>query len=204
MNKNQYLPRICYSEPHSEQSQRICPVERAGALDSGLRRLVQNPQKILQPYIKEGMTVLDVGCGPGFFSVEIAKMLNGTGKVIAADVQDGMLNIIKGKITGTPLEQRIQLHQSSFESIGVVEKADFVLAFYMIHEVRNRKKFIEEFASILKPNGMMLIIEPKFHVSKKAFGTMVEMIKEIGFTVAESPKVFFSRTVLLTKLVVKK
>ena len=177
----------------------VCPVKIAGALDSRLRKLVQNPQKILKPYISEGMTVLDVGCGPGFFSVKMAKMLNGTGKVISADVQKGMLDIIRGKISGTPLEQRIELHQSSFESIGVVEKVDFVLAFYMIHEVRDQKKFIEELASILKPNGLMLIIEPKFHVSKKAFGTMVVMIKEIGFAVVGSPKVFISRTIALTK-----
>ena len=111
----------------SNEHNHVCPVKRAGALDSKLRKLVQNPQKILKPYIREGMTILDVGCGPGFFSVEIAKMLNGTGKVIAADVQEGMLAIIKGKIKGTPLEQRIELHQSSFENIGVAEKVDFFL-----------------------------------------------------------------------------
>jgi len=184
----------------NEQNPKVCPVERAGALDSELRKFVQNPQKILRPFIKEGMTVLDVGCGPGFFSVEIAKMLNGTGKVIAADVQKGMLDIIRGKIRGTTLEQRIELHQSDYERIGVVENVDFVLAFYMIHEVRNQKRFIEELASILKPNGLMLIIEPKFHVSKKAFGTMVDMIKEIGFAVVDNPKVFISRAIALTKV----
>jgi ubiquinone/menaquinone biosynthesis C-methylase UbiE len=183
----------------NKQTPYVCPVERAGALDSGLRKLVQNPYKILQPFIKEGMTVLDVGCGPGFFSVEIAKMLFGTGKVIAADVQQEMLDIIRKKIKGTPIEQRIELHKSDFDSIGVVEKVDFVLVFYMFHEVRNQKKFIEELASILKPDGLILIIEPKFHVSKKAFGAMVEMIKEIGFAVVKTPKVFFSRTVVLKK-----
>ena len=39
------------------------------------------------------MTVLDIGCGPGFFTREIAKMLNGTGKVIDANIQEGMLKI---------------------------------------------------------------------------------------------------------------
>jgi len=65
-------------------NQRVCPVEIAGGLDNSLRRLFQNPKRILKPYIKDGMTVLDLGCGPGFFSVEIAKMMNGTGSVIAA------------------------------------------------------------------------------------------------------------------------
>jgi 2-polyprenyl-3-methyl-5-hydroxy-6-metoxy-1,4-benzoquinol methylase len=46
---------------------RVCPVELAHSLDNTLRRWLQNPQRILAPYIQEGMTVLDVGCGPGFF-----------------------------------------------------------------------------------------------------------------------------------------
>ncbi|MCP4372916.1 MAG: SAM-dependent methyltransferase, partial [Deltaproteobacteria bacterium] len=59
----------------SNRNNRICPVERAGSLDSRIRRWLQNPQKILKPYIKEGMTVLDVGCGPGFFSIDMAQMV---------------------------------------------------------------------------------------------------------------------------------
>ena len=175
----------------------ICPVGLAGGLDNSLRKLVQNPQKILKPYIKEGMTILDVGCGPGFFSMEMAKMLNGSGKVIAADVQEGMLNKVKKKIKGTALEQIIELHKSDFESIGIAEKVDFVLAFWMAHEVRNQKAFFEELTSILKPNGLIFIAEPKLHVSKKSFRTMVEMLKEIGFTIVENPKVFFSRAITL-------
>ena len=177
----------------------ICPVWGAGGLDNSIRKLVQNPQKILKPYIKYGMTVLDVGCGPGFFSVEIAKMLDSTGKVIAADVQDGMLDKIRKKINGTDLEQRIELHKSDYETIGVVEKVDFVLTFWMVHEVRNQKKFFEELSSILNPNGLIFIIEPKIHVSKKAFKSMVNLVKESGFTIIESPKVFFSRTIVICK-----
>ena len=183
----------------TEEQTHTCPVELAGGLDNSVRKLVQNPQKILKPYIKDGMTVLDVGCGPGFFSVEIAKMLNGIGKVIAADIQDGMLDKIRKKIKGTTLEQTVELHKSNYDSIGVVEKVDFVLAFWMIHEVRNQKIFFDELMSILKPNGLIFIIEPKIHVSKKAFKTMVNMLKECGFIIVESPKVFFSRTIILTK-----
>ena len=176
-----------------------CPVELAGGLDNSIRKLVQNPQKILKPYIKDGMTVLDVGCGPGYFSVEMAKLLNGSGKVIAADIQAGMLDIIRKKIKGTALEQSIELHKSDTDCIGVVEKVDFVLAFWMVHEVRNQKRFFEELKSILKPNGLIFIIEPKIHVVKKSFNTMVNLLKDIGFTIVETPKVFFSRAVVLTQ-----
>jgi len=75
----------------TKRSQRVCPVENAGGLDNSVRRLLHNPAKILKPYIHEGMTILDLGCGPGVFTVEIATLLNCSGKVIAADLQEGCL-----------------------------------------------------------------------------------------------------------------
>jgi ubiquinone/menaquinone biosynthesis C-methylase UbiE len=183
---------------NKEENIRICPVEKAGGLDNSLRRLLQNPQKILRPYINKGMTVLDIGCGPGFFSIEIAKMLSNSGKVIAADLQEGMLEKLIQKIRGTELEQIIEIHKCQNDNIGFKENVDFVLAFYMIHEVPNQDKLFLELKSILKPNGMIYIIEPKFHVSKKSFDDMINRIINIGFEIIDRPKVFFSRTVLLT------
>ena len=81
-----------------DKKTRVCPVEVAGGLDNSFRKLVQNPQKILKPFINPNSNVLDLGCGPGFFSVEIAKMLKGSAKVIAADLQQGMLDKVKKKI----------------------------------------------------------------------------------------------------------
>lgn len=182
----------------TETTSKTCPVEIAGGLDNSIRRFLQNPQKLLKPFIHEGMTVLDIGCGPGFFSVEIAKLLGDSGKVIAADLQEGMLEKVNKKIRGTKLEQRIELHKCMSNKIGVVEKVDFILAFYMIHEVQDPDKLFNELKSILKPNGRIYIIEPKIHVSGKSFDEMTLKLEALGFTIIERPKVFFSRTVLLT------
>ena len=56
------------------------------SLDNRVRRWIQKPKKILKFYIKEGMAVLDVGCGPVFFSIEMAQMVGKSGRVIAADL----------------------------------------------------------------------------------------------------------------------
>jgi ubiquinone/menaquinone biosynthesis C-methylase UbiE len=68
----------------------------------------------------------------------------------------------------------------------------------MIHEVPNQDKLLKELKSILKPDGKIYIIEPKFHVSKKSFEKMIHKIEDIGFEIIDRPKVFFSRSVLLT------
>lgn len=175
----------------------VCPVEKAGSLDNGFRRFLQNPKRILKPYIKEGMTVLDLGCGPGFFSLEIAELLSNSGTVIAADLQQGMLDKVKQKIRGMDVESRIQLHKCSVENIDLNTKVDFVLAFYMIHEVPDKEHLFRELKFILNPGGRIFIIEPIFHVSKKSFTAMIDQLKTIGLEVERNPKIFFSRTVML-------
>ncbi|MBC8235245.1 class I SAM-dependent methyltransferase [bacterium] len=164
------------------ENNRVCPIERAGGLETRLRKLVQNPQKILRKYIKEGMIAVDLGCGPGFFSVEMAKMVGESGKLIAVDLQEGMLNILGAKIQGKEIEKRIVLHQCEEDKIGISGKVDFVLAFYMFHEVPNQKKLLEEIKSVLKPNGVFFLVEPKlFHVSKEDFEKTIKKAIEVGF-----------------------
>jgi ubiquinone/menaquinone biosynthesis C-methylase UbiE len=177
----------------------VCPAGAAGSLDNSFRRWVHKPEKILKTYIKDGMTVLDLGCGPGVFTVEIAKLVRAHGKVIAADLQDDMLKIVAAKIKGSDLESRIMLHKCEKNSIGLAEKADFILAFWMIHEVPDHERLFNELKLISKPGGKLLIVEPRFHVSRKAFEKMSSGIQNTGFEIIDTPKVFFSRSLLLTR-----
>ena len=107
-----------------------------------------------------------------------------------------MLEKVRGKITGTELEHRIEIHQCEDTKIGISESVDFILAFYMIHEVLDQNMLFEELKSILKPGGKIFIIEPKFHVSKKEFEVMMNKIRNIGFKIIDRPKVIFSRAVV--------
>ncbi len=143
------------------------------------------------------MTVLDLGCGPGFFSMDLALMVGKSGHVIASDLQEGMLHKLRDKIQGTELEDRITLHRCAADKIGVGEEVDFVLAFYVVHEIPNQEGFFNEIKSILRSDGQLFIVEPPFHVSKTAFEEMVQKAKDAGFTPIERPKVFFGKTVLL-------
>jgi ubiquinone/menaquinone biosynthesis C-methylase UbiE len=178
---------------------KVCSVEKAGSLDNKFRRFLQNPQKILKPYIKEGMTVLDIGCGPGFFTIDIAGIVGASGKVFAADLQEGMLQKVKDKITGTSLEQTISLHKCEENKIGLNEKVDFVLAFYFVHEVPDQDILFKEIYTILKPGGKMLIVEPPFHVSRAAFNEMLTKIENAGFEIISEPKSFFNKSVLIKR-----
>lgn len=176
---------------------RVCPVERAGSLDSRIRRWVQNPRKILTPYVKAGMTVLDLGCGPGFFSMEMAELVGLSGRVIASDLQEGMLEKLRAKIKGTEFEERISLHKCATDKINIAEEVDFVLAFYVVHEVPDQERFFREIGQALKPGGQVLVVEPPFHVSKSAFEETIQKARKAGFDLVARPRVFLSRAAVL-------
>lgn len=181
----------------ADKSTDVCPYQKAWTLDNWIRRLLQNPYKIVGAYVKEDQTVLDLGCGPGFFSLAMAKMVGEKGKVISVDIQDEMLQILKNKSELKGLNSRIVLHKAQPEKLGISEMVDFALAFYMVHEVPDKKSFLSEVASHLKPEGRFLIVEPKFHVSKFDFDSTLEVARSAGLEQISEPKISFDRTVLL-------
>jgi ubiquinone/menaquinone biosynthesis C-methylase UbiE len=126
----------------------------------------------------------------------MAKMVGESGKVIAVDVQEEMLQIVREKAAQQGLESRIVTHKSDPDRIGISEKVDFALAFYMVHEVPNAETFLGEIVSILKPKGKLLVVEPMFHVSATAFGKTIEVARQAGLRPITEPKIRFSRSKL--------
>jgi ubiquinone/menaquinone biosynthesis C-methylase UbiE len=167
-------------------------------LNNALRKIIQDPRRILAPFVRPGQVVADIGCGPGFFTLEMARLVGEQGKVLAVDLQHKMLGIVKKRAQKAHLSDRIQLHQCQTETLGLQESCDFILACYMVHEVRDAGSFLRELKSALKPGGLFLLVEPKMHVGKKQFQKTVEAAYAAGFRKQAEPLIRFSRVVLLT------
>lgn len=175
----------------------ICPWWLAYTFDNPLRKLFHRPEKMLGAYVGEGMTVLDVGCGMGYFSIGMARMVGPRGRVISVDIQDKMLATLKRRAEKAKLSPVIEARLNGPNGIGVTEKVDFALAFWMVHEVPDPKRFFSDLRSALKPGSPLLIAEPVFHVSLREFNAELEAAKSEGFCVEEGPRIAFSRTALL-------
>jgi ubiquinone/menaquinone biosynthesis C-methylase UbiE len=183
----------------SPKKQVTCPTCCCFTFDNFLRRYVQNPYKILKPYIRPGMTILDVGPGQGYFTIPLAVLNGENGKVIAADLRPSMLKAIRRRAVKASLDKRITFHQAMKDNIGITEALDFCLAFWMVHEVPDRQRFLGEIYNLLKPGGSFLFAEPKIHVSKTSFTTSLDILKGLGCKVVEEPKIFFSQAAVLKK-----
>ena len=183
-------------------AERICPFWRGYLLSNPIRKLVNHPQKILRPHIKEGMKVIDIGCAMGFFSLPIAKMIGSEGKVICIDIQERMIKSLIKRAKKVDLLDRIETRLSTASSFcldDLDEEIDFALAFYVVHEVSEPKVLFEQLYKVLKSQARLLMAEPKGHVSITQFTETIQEAQEQGFKVIDMPNIYFSHTVLLEK-----
>lgn len=177
---------------------RVCPWWVIHAFDNPVRRLFQNPDTILQGLIRPGDKCLDLGCGYGYFTIPMARLAGPSGGVVAADLQPEMLAGLKRRAERSGVLPRIRLHQVDAAALQFPGAFQFVLAFWMVHEVPDQGALLRQIRLSLAPAGRFLMVEPKGHVSRAAFARTVGTAVEAGFTRIAEPTISFSRAVLMT------
>jgi len=181
----------------SSVHQRVCPWWVAYTFDNPLRKLFHKPQKVLGNYVKKGMAVMDLGCGMGYFSIGMAGLVGSTGKVIAVDLQQKMLDIMIQRAQRAGLAGRIVPHLGRADAIAIDQPVDFILAFWMVHEVPDQEKYFNHLKTLLAPGARILIAEPKMHVGAEDLKRTLDMAQSCGLQCIEEPDIRFSRAALL-------
>jgi ubiquinone/menaquinone biosynthesis C-methylase UbiE len=141
----------------------VCPWWLAYTFDNPLRRFFHDPEKIFFPHLKEGMTAVDFGCGMGYFSIAMAKIVGEAGRIIAVDLQQQMLDVMQRRAQKAGVAERITPVLCNSRETGVTIPADFSLAFWMVHETPDAAIFLKQVHAILKNSGRLLLAEPKMH-----------------------------------------
>jgi ubiquinone/menaquinone biosynthesis C-methylase UbiE len=176
----------------------VCPSWLSFSLDNSIRTFFQDPEKITRDYVKPGFTVLDIGCGPGYFTIPMARMAGKAGSVIAVDIQERMLEKMKERAAGHDVLDRIRAVQCRPDDIMVRESVDFVLTFWMVHEVPEKLPFLKQIAAVMKKDSRYLLAEPKVHVSKKQFREIAQMAADAGLKTVAEPAISLSRAMLFS------
>jgi ubiquinone/menaquinone biosynthesis C-methylase UbiE len=179
----------------------VFPVSRACYLDGWRRHLKYQPGWLINRYVSPGDTVLDIGCGTGLFSLPGARRVGENGQVIAVDLQEGMLEILKEKATQKGLVHRIRFHKAEPHSLALnyPGRIDVALGFCVIHEIPDPARLMQEVFSLLAPGGRFVIAEPKHEVPAGEFEETLTLATSAGLSRIGTPFVLRSWTALFRK-----
>ncbi len=132
------------------------PEKLAFLLNNPVRRLLSNPKELIAKFqINSGDVVVDFGCGPGYYTVPLARIAN---KVIGIDFSPRMLE--KAGAYARKNAVRVDLLQSDGTQINLPDgSVDVIILIHVFHEIEDKAKALLEFARILKHSGRLLIVE---------------------------------------------
>jgi ubiquinone/menaquinone biosynthesis C-methylase UbiE len=182
-----------HSQSHGSEAHRChtCPVWIGYLLASPVRRLFENPAKMLLPLVKAGDRVLELGPGLGFFTVPLAKAVTPAGKVVCVDVQQGMLDRLGRRLRKRGLSQEVELRLCGHDDFGLQDqegRVDLAVALHVVHETTSPATTLRVLAGCLKPGGHLLIVEPPGHVSREAWQSEMAALEHAGLVRVEHPK----------------
>jgi ubiquinone/menaquinone biosynthesis C-methylase UbiE len=172
-------------------------------LDSDIRRWRQPPDKLIERSgIKQGMTVLDLGCGSGAFTTFVAKAVGEQGKVYAVDIQPKMLQQLERKLAKPENQdiRNIELKETSaYELPFEDETLDLVYMVTVLQEIPDRGRALREIKRVLKPSGILAVSELLPDPDYPLRSTTVKMCQLEGFVLEEDLGNLWNYTVRFRK-----
>ena len=160
---------------------RVCPWWMTWTFDNPLRKLLHNPDKLLEPYVVPGSRVADIGCGMGYFTVELARFVGPAGNVQAVDMQPQQLRVAGRRCRRAGVADRVRFVEATAESLKLTGPVDFILAFWVVHEVADRAGFFDQLRAVTEPGARVLVAEPMFHVSREEVEAELALAAAHGF-----------------------
>lgn len=182
--------------------ERPCPWWVGYLLLNPLRRLVQSAEKSFGYLLSPGMTVLEVGPGMGFFSLDTARLLGPRGRLVCVDVQAKMIEVLKRRAAKAGLSDRIETRICDAHSLGVddlADRVDLALVIFSAHEVPYRKGLFDQVKQTLKSEGTLFLAEPRIHVTRRFFDEIEAAAQRSGLNAIEYPRMFGARAVLMAE-----
>jgi len=138
----------------------VFPAKDAPALLNPLRRLLQDPRAVVEAAaIRPGERVLELGPGPGYFTLHAARTAGATGSVVALDLQPAMLGAL-GERLRAPLTGRVRMVAADATLLPFCDGTfDRVFLSAVLGEVPDADAAVREIARVLRPDGTVAFCE---------------------------------------------
>ena len=158
---------------------RPLPPQFAGLLDHPARLKLRTPAQTAAVFGYEpGMKVVEVGCGTGTFTVEMAKLVGPTGRVHAVDLQKAMIDKAHVRITEAGLNDRVRFEHRGAYRLPLQEASmDLAVLMAVLAEIPDRALALAEVHRVLKPEARLVVGEEIFlpaYLPPKSVRTLVE------------------------------
>lgn len=162
-----------------------CPWWLSWVLVNPIRRWLTDPDRLLGSFVRPSDRVLEIGPGPGFYSIPLAQRVGSKGKVVCVDVQAQMLESLRKRLARSDLGDRVETRLCSGESLGIASLAgsiDRAILIYVLHEVPDPRRTLAEIHDALRPGGELLLVEPKGHCSSELFAAELWAAEQVGLS----------------------
>jgi ubiquinone/menaquinone biosynthesis C-methylase UbiE len=154
-------------------------------LDSDFRKKLQPPDKLIKRSgIKKGMSILEVGCGSGAFTIFAARASGIKGEVYALDIQPRMLMQLKKKLSRPDNRdiKNIKLVEGDAHKLPFNDNSfDVVYTVTVLQELQDQNKALKEMKRVLKPGGILAISEFLPDPDYPLKSTTIRLGEEAGF-----------------------
>ena len=146
------------------------------------RRLTESPNALLGPHVTPGMTIFEPGCGLGWFTLPLARMIGPQGRVVAVEVEPTVLAGLRRRAERAGLLDRLdcRLADASDGLDGLDRTVDFVAAMHILHEIEDLERFLARLVTALKPGAKILAVEPRGPVDEAGFQASLDQARAAG------------------------
>ena len=145
------------------KGRKIAPVmtyEGADWLTRSTRIQEENPQKLMDALgIKPGQTICDLGCGNGYYTLELARLVGPTGKVFAVDIQPEMLRLLESRAGQNNLKNIQLILNTPIDPKLPADSVDLILVVDVYHELSYPEHMLKALRKGLKPDGRIVLVE---------------------------------------------
>lgn len=168
-------------------------------LDNPFSKINRSTTIIENLNIEPGMTILDVGCGPGRLTIPIAQKISDDGKVVAMDVQKGMLSRTRKKAHAANLTNIEFLNAGIGEGKLEHNRFDRALLITVLGEVPDQVSALKESFRALKPGGVLCVTEIIFDPHFQRRSKILRLGSAVGFEEKEVYGSKFAYTINFVK-----